>query len=190
MDRDAACLHAFQRELDYIYATLRRLGAAASDIDDRVQDVFVALRGAWGRRDHTQPLRPYLFGIAFRIVSAHRRKQRHEVLFKDVDGTMDGAADLDEAMQGKQAHLLVHAALERVPLKRRAVLLMHDLDEVPVADVASVLGIRLFTAYGRLRKARRELAVALRLLLEADLQRGPGVHQGVSRRSKQGRTRR
>jgi DNA-directed RNA polymerase specialized sigma24 family protein len=42
---------------------------------------------------------------------------------------------------------------------------MHDLDDVPVADIASVLGIRLFTAYGRLRKARLELASALRRLL-------------------------
>jgi len=43
--------------------------------------------------------------------------------------------------------------------------LMHDLEEVPVAEIASVLGIRLFTVYGRLRKGRRELASALRRLL-------------------------
>ena len=55
------------------------------------------------------------------------------------------------------------------PLPRRGVLVMHDIDDVPVGHVASVLGIPLFTVYSRLRKARRELEAAVRRLLkEAD----------------------
>jgi DNA-directed RNA polymerase specialized sigma24 family protein len=38
---------------------------------------------------------------------------------------------------------------------------MHDLDEIPVQDVAATLDIPLFTAYSRLRKARRELEAAV-----------------------------
>src|SRR5262245_7129028 len=162
---DVACLDAFQRELDYIHATLRRLGVAPSDVEDLTQEVFLVLRGAWARCDHTRPLRPYLFGIAFRIASANRRKYRREVPFWGIEAAVDVTADLDDAMQSKQARRLILAALDRVPLARRAVLLMHDLDDVPVAEVASVLGIPLFTAYARLRKARRELAAALRRLL-------------------------
>jgi len=162
---DAACLDAFQRELDYIHAALRRLGTWPPDIEDLAQEVFLALRGAWARCDHTRPLRPYLFGIAFRIASAHRRKHRREVAFGGIDAAADETADLDEAMQSRQARRLIVAALDSVPLARRAVLLMHDLEEVPVAEIASVLGIRLFTVYGRLRKGRRELASALRRLL-------------------------
>lgn len=165
IDRDAVCLDAFQRELDYIVASLRRLGVPPSDVEDLAQDVFVALRAAWARCDHTRPLRPYLFGIAFRLAAAHRRKHSREVPFGGIDAATDASADLDEAMHSKQARGLILAALDRVPLERRAVLLMHDLDDVPVADIASVLGIQLFTAYGRLRKARRELASGLRRLL-------------------------
>lgn len=72
-------------------------------------------------------------------------------------------------MQSKQARALVLAALERIPLPRRAVLVMHDIDDVAVSEVARVLGIPLFTVYSRLRKARRELQAALRRMLkEAD----------------------
>jgi RNA polymerase sigma-70 factor (ECF subfamily) len=71
----------------------------------------------------------------------------------------------DDALQTKQARALVLAALERIPLPRRAVLVMHDLDDVSVGEVAAVLKIPLFTAYSRLRKARRELESAVRRML-------------------------
>jgi DNA-directed RNA polymerase specialized sigma24 family protein len=38
---------------------------------------------------------------------------------------------------------------------------MHDLDQVPVQEVAATLSIPVFTAYSRLRKARRELGTAI-----------------------------
>jgi RNA polymerase sigma-70 factor (ECF subfamily) len=65
-------------------------------------------------------------------------------------------------LQAKQARATVLRALERIPLRRRAVLVMHELEEVPMAQVARVLSIPLFTAYSRLRKARTELEIAIR----------------------------
>ena len=165
IDPDAACLDAFQEELDHIHATLRRLGTAPSDIEDLAQEVFVALHRNWAKVDRTRPLRPYVFGIAFRIALTHRRKYRREVSSQGVDAVPDETADLDDVIESKRARRLILAALDNVPLGRRAVLIMHDLDEVPVAEIASVLGLRLFTAYSRLRKARRELATSLRRML-------------------------
>jgi DNA-directed RNA polymerase specialized sigma24 family protein len=43
---------------------------------------------------------------------------------------------------------------------------MHDVDDVPMAEVASALSIPRFTAYSRLRKARRELDATLRRMLK------------------------
>jgi RNA polymerase sigma-70 factor (ECF subfamily) len=168
MTSEEACLVAFQKEIDYVYRTLRRLGTSASEVEDLAQEVFLALRRAWLEYDQARPLRPYLFGIAFRIASAHERKRSREVAFGVVE-LGDAGPGPDEALQSKQARALVLAALERIPLPRRAVLVMHDLDEIPVGEVASVLAIPLFTAYSRLRKARRELEAAVRRMLkEAD----------------------
>ena len=168
LSADEACLDAFQRELDYVYRTLSRLGTAPSEADDLAQEVFLALRRCWSEYDPDRPLRPYLFGIAFRIASAYERKRRREVAFGVVE-VGDAGPGPDDALQSKQARALVLAALERIPLARRAVLVMHDIDDVPVREVAAVLDIPLFTVYSRLRKARRELEAAIRRVLrEAD----------------------
>lgn len=163
---DEGCLLAFQGELDYIYRTLRRLGASPSETDDLAQEIFLALHKCWTDYDPERPLRPYLFGIAFRISAAHRRRRYREVPFEIVE-VGDPALGPEDALQTKQARALVLAALENIPLPRRAVLVMHDLDGVPVADIGSVFGIPRFTVYSRLRKARRELETSLRRLTNA-----------------------
>ena len=164
---DAACLQLFQDELDYVHHTLRRLGAPIGDVEDLMQEVFLALRGSWHHCDRSRPLRPYLFGIAFRIVAAYRRKRDREVPFGTVD-VLDAHADLDGRMLNTQARRMVLAALDRVPLPRRAVLIMHELDDVPVATIADTLRTPLFTIYSQLRKARRELAAAMRRMLKGE----------------------
>jgi len=109
--------------------------------------------------DGGRPLFP--FGPAFQVVSMHRRKLKQEV-FKIPDGGPDPA----EMLQAKQARAMVIRALESIPLSRREVLVMYDLESVPMNKVAATLSIPLFTAYSRLRKARTELARAVRRISE------------------------
>jgi RNA polymerase sigma-70 factor (ECF subfamily) len=160
---ESACLDAFDRELDYIFATLQRLGAASGDVEDLAQEVFVVLHRNWPTLDTERPLRPYLFAIAFRILCAHRRRWAREIPCSDVDAN-DASAGPEGSLQSKQSIALLSAALQDIPLSRRAVILMHDLDEIPIVEVARSLSITRFGAYARLRKGRRELAAAVRRL--------------------------
>jgi RNA polymerase sigma-70 factor (ECF subfamily) len=160
----------YDRELAYLHRTLQRLGAAPSDLEDLAHEVFLVVHRRWADFDASLPLRPWLFGIAFRIVSAHRKRANREVP-RSWDAWLE-IEDLgprpDEAAELRQNRARVLAALERVPLARRAVLVMHDLDGVSMRDIASALSIPLFTSYSRLRKARRELEGALRREMERD----------------------
>jgi RNA polymerase sigma-70 factor (ECF subfamily) len=162
---ESTCLEAFERELDYVFETLQRLGASATEAEDLAQDVFLVLQKHWPTIDTTRPLRPYLFGVAFRIVCAHRRRRKREMPFAALD-MEDGAASPEGSLEAKESVALLMAALERVPLRRRVVLVMHDLDSVPVADIARSLSISRFGTYARLRKGRKELAVAVRRLFK------------------------
>jgi len=164
---------AFRIELEYVQRTLRRLGTDRCEVDDLAQEVFLVLHRRWSEYDHSRPLRPYLFGIAVRIALANQRKRVREIAFGNVELGDDGPGP-EEMLSSKQTNALLQAALRRIPLPRRTVLVMHELDHVPVTEVASTLSIPLFTVYSRLRKARQELKVATqRLLNTPDERREP-----------------
>jgi len=154
------CLQAYQRELDYLIGSLRRLGASYPDIEDMLHEVFLVMLARWNDYDTARPLRPWLFGIAFRVVAAFRRKGAREVP-SDSHDAEDQRRLPDDDLAASQNRALLLAALARVPLERRAVLIMHEVDETPMRDIAHHLSIPLFTAYSRLRKARKELEAAL-----------------------------
>jgi RNA polymerase sigma-70 factor, ECF subfamily len=155
----------FEREFDYVWASLQRLGVAPRDLEDVAQEVFVHVHRRLDDYDPTRPIRPWLFAFAFRCASDWRRLARHRV------EVMAGGAEFeaptpaaDEILARGQERALVSRALEHVEVGRRAVLILHDLEECPMTEIAEALGIPLFTSYSRLRVAREEFTVAVRRL--------------------------
>ena len=57
----------FDAESAYVWKTLRRLGVAPSDIEDVASNVWLVVHRRLDSYDGTKPLRPWLFGIAFRV---------------------------------------------------------------------------------------------------------------------------
>ena len=159
----AECLAAFDRELDYLFVLLQRFGVHSIEIEDLLQEVFVVLYRHWPTLDTTRPLRPWLFAVAFRVASAHRRRRAREVPTDDIV-VEDPAPGAEADLQDHQSLALLSAALERVPAQRRSILILHDLEGVEVRDIARQLALTKFGVYTRLYRGRKELGSALRRL--------------------------
>jgi RNA polymerase sigma-70 factor, ECF subfamily len=160
----------FRIEFEYVQRTLRRLGTDRSEVDDLAQEVFLVLHRRWSEYDQSRPLRPYLFGVAVRIALANQRKRSREVAFANIE-LSDDTPGPEEVLSNKETRALLQVALKRIPLPRRTVLVMHELDRVPVTEVAATLSIPLFTVYSRLRKAREELRLETQRILHATEER-------------------
>jgi RNA polymerase sigma-70 factor (ECF subfamily) len=147
----------------YVAASLARLGVRDADRDDLVSEVFVRVHRELDRYDPARPIRPWLFAFAARVASDHRRLARHrrEVLGDDVEAASTAPAP-DRALESNEARRIVARALEELDLDKRAVFVLHDLDETPVPEIARALGIAEGTAYSRLRAARAEFTAAVR----------------------------
>jgi RNA polymerase sigma-70 factor (ECF subfamily) len=160
----------FVSELDYVYNSLRRLGIPERDLPDVTHDTFVVVHRKLDQLDPARPVRPWLFGIAYRVASDHRMLCRNHREHLGVEAhPVSEAPTADEQLAAHEDRRLVTDALAALPLDRRAVIVMHEIDGIPIPDVADALGIPLNTAYSRLRIARRELEVAIKRLW---LQRG------------------
>lgn len=157
------CLDTFDGELDYLYGTLQRLGARLGDIEDLLQEIFVVLHRNWATLDATRSLRPWLFGVAFRVIRTHRRRRAREAPQFGLD-PVDSAPTPEAWLQGQESMALLSAALQQVPMSRRSVLIKHDLEGLEVIDIARELALTKFGVYARLHKGRKELASAVRRL--------------------------
>jgi RNA polymerase sigma-70 factor, ECF subfamily len=60
------------------------------------------------------------------------------------------------------ARIAVQDALARLDARRRAVVVLHEIEGEPVARIAALLGISAITVRWHLGRARRQLAVLLR----------------------------
>ena len=153
----------FEAEFSYVLNSLYRLGVRRSDLEDLAHEVFVTVHQILPDYDPTRPLRPWLFGIAFRIASDYRRRARHTREVPEAWGhePADGARPADEQLASEQSRRLVIEALEALDLDRRAVVVLHDIDGQSIPEVAHALNIPLNTAYSRLRLAREQLRAAI-----------------------------
>jgi RNA polymerase sigma-70 factor (ECF subfamily) len=155
----------YEAELTHVWHTLRRFGVHDRDLEDVCHDVFVAFYLGRERFDAARPIRPWLSGIAFRVASDYRRRAQHR---RELPGEppvqLAPGPAADERLVMRQEQDLVIAALQALEEGRRAVLVMHDLDEQAMPAIAEALELPLNTAYSRLRLARADFAAAVKRL--------------------------
>jgi RNA polymerase sigma-70 factor (ECF subfamily) len=153
----------YEQEFDYVYRSVRRLGVPGCDLEDAVHDVFVVVHRRLEDYDRSRPLRPWLFGIAFRVAS-DRRRRAVEIAGRDQEmlAVADRRPSPEARLAAEEARRRVRAALEGLPFDQRAVLVMHDLEGHSAPEVAEALAVGLNTVYSRLRLAREKFVIALR----------------------------
>src|SRR5260370_36969685 len=69
----------FDQNFDYLWNALRRLGVRESDLEDLVHCVLLRIHLRSADSEPSRPLRPWLFGFAYRIAADYRRLARHRV---------------------------------------------------------------------------------------------------------------
>jgi RNA polymerase sigma-70 factor (ECF subfamily) len=156
----------FDAHYDRLYRLARRLAPTADDALDLVQDTF--LRAA--RSPETVPAGSASEEEAWlvRVLVNIRRDQWRKSVVRNRHSR---AVDFQTKQTGPNpeailiARTTVWRALDLLPPRRRAILVMHELDAMPVRAIASLLGISAITVRWHLSAGRRDLARTLRNFL-------------------------
>jgi RNA polymerase sigma-70 factor (ECF subfamily) len=142
----------------FVWRSVRRLGVPEGDVDDVVQQVFLKARDRLPELS-ADSTKGTLYRLALGLASNHKRslrRRREEHLEED----RDRPATSDETMRLEQRALL-DRLLEPLDLDLRAVLVLHEAEELSVTEIAELLKIPPGTAASRLRRAREEVKAAL-----------------------------
>jgi RNA polymerase sigma-70 factor (ECF subfamily) len=157
----------YRAHFAYVIRALRRLGVREADLPDLAHDVFVVVHRKLSSFDPSRPMKPWLFGIAFR--TALDKKRRHasfrETLADDAGETHAATTPTaDAVVEAQQAHDVVMRALDALNDDQRAVFVMHELEGLSMPEIADVIEAPLNTLYSRLRLARDAFTTAVRCL--------------------------
>ncbi len=145
---------------DVLAYLVRRL-VDPEDAADLLGDVFVALASRPARipEDATEA-RMWAFGIARRVLVAHRRRAHTELVGAE---TLRGLllADNAQGHDDDADRLFVRDVVDALPPRQREVVILVHWDGFTLADAAKHLGIRASTARTLYQRARETLRVGL-----------------------------
>ncbi len=156
----------------FVWRNLRRLGIPNEMIEDAVQDVFLVVHRRLPEFEARSSLRTWIFGIILRVASRHREQRalRERRYTPATQSLLEGLSQstsqdpFDDLVQQRAADL-IEWVLSELEEDKRNILVMVELEQMPVVEVARVLNVNVNTAYTRLRLARRAMEAKLKQVL-------------------------
>jgi RNA polymerase sigma-70 factor (ECF subfamily) len=147
----------------FIWRVLRGLGLSRADAEDATQQVFMiaARKLELIVPDHA---RSFLYGAALRVANNARRglRRRREVLADETSDEPEPESRSPEKMaQLVQARHLLARVLEQLPEKHRRVIVLAEIEQLEVPEIAALEGVPVGTAASRLRVAREKFRALL-----------------------------
>ena len=153
----------------FVWRSTRSLGIADAALDDVVQEIFVVVHRRLAAFEGRSSLRTWLSGIVLNVVRHHRRglaRRAPRLAAGDEPPDPDDQASperdpFERAALSDSARLL-QRLLDSLDDEKREVLVLAELEELAVPEIAEALAINVNTAYSRLRLAREQFDAALR----------------------------
>lgn len=161
-DRLAALFDAHH---DALYRLARRMAPDAEEARDLVQEAFLrAARSVASVPSDDAGARSWLMRVVVNLCRDRRRRlavrrRAAETVLHPPRESEAGAESGPEARA--VARTTVGAALGELPPRRRAVVVLHELEERPVAEIAQILGLARVTVRWHLSAGRKQLSALL-----------------------------
>lgn len=162
-----------------LYGLGLKLCGNPEDARDLVQEIFLQAYRKWDQFEGRSDPSTWLYTIGARACRRMNRRRsgepaRLEPLAELLPAEGDAVPDLEargplDDQLRREAREAVERAIEALPTEFRLALVLKEIAELPLADVARILGIKEATAKTRVHRAR--------LLLRKEIARGLPSHE-------------
>jgi RNA polymerase sigma-70 factor, ECF subfamily len=152
---DATFRTLYRSHAAFVWRNLSRLGVPTADLEDKTQEVFVI---AYRRRDSFEDrghgARAWLFQISVRVASEARRHRRRHPEDPESDPSLLAFCTHQREERRIEARDALAKVLGRLDEKKRALLMLYEVEHRTANEIAELLEIPANTVYSRLRAAR------------------------------------
>jgi RNA polymerase sigma-70 factor (ECF subfamily) len=150
--------YVFRTHAAYVLGLVRRLGVGPSDAEDVAQEVFLAVHAGLVQFEGRSKLKTWICSICLHKVQDFRRQafRRRESVSADPPVLVQTDTPHDGLMR-KQNVQLLEEIVGRLPDAQRQVFVLYEIEDLSMSEIARIMRCPVFTAYGRLRDARREV---------------------------------
>jgi len=168
----------FRRHQATVYRFSRQMLGSREAAEDVTQDVFIALARSVRRFDPAMgALTTYLYGIARNLIlQRHKRSRWQHVGIDVLDADARAVAitvDPTDTVMRSQMQQRLRAAILRLPVHYREVIVLCELNGLSYEEAAKIAGCPIGTIRSRLSRAREMLVKRCRVLnAERDEGRG------------------
>jgi RNA polymerase sigma-70 factor (ECF subfamily) len=160
---DPSALNAFMTEIyPSIHRIIYRLAGprAREHHEDLVQTSLEQVCRSINSFEGRSRVTTFVFGICHRVVARSRRYDRVRAWFKRdaEEATLpQESAPPEELLERAQAVAGARAALDQLGGEERAAFVLHEVEDLPLEEVAAALACSTRTVKRRLRAARQKL---------------------------------
>jgi RNA polymerase sigma-70 factor, ECF subfamily len=153
----------YDAHFDFVWRNARRLGVPEASADDVVQDVFMVVQRRLTDFDGRTHLRVWIFGILVRVARDHRRsflrKGARCVPLEDNGGhatvITEPPPTPSELTEHSERVRLLGTLLDQLDEDKRTLLVLSELEQWTLREIAELLGSNTNTVFSRLRAAKR-----------------------------------
>ena len=151
----------FQEHATYAWRALRYCGVAPPDLQDACQEVFLVVHRRLPEFEHRSSMRTWVYGICLRVAAQYRRRahRRREELMPEPP-EMAVLPTQPAEIEGQQVRAQLEHVLDSLDPPKREVFVLYEIEQIPMEEVAAVVGCPLRTAYSRLEAARKQIVKA------------------------------
>lgn len=131
----------------FVRRVLLHRGVRAVDVDDVLQDAFVAIHKLWPSFEGRSKIETWLYAIAWRFAAQYRRKLRHEV-------RQPSEFAVEQSFGATLGASRLYDTLHRIDEEERDLILLHDIGGLSISALAELTGNARATVRQRLERAR------------------------------------
>jgi RNA polymerase sigma-70 factor (ECF subfamily) len=162
-DLSAPLSQIYEEHFDFVWRNARRLGVPEASADDVTQDVFLVVQRRIADFDGRATMRAWIFGILMRVVRDHRRSFRrkgaHNVSIEHASDDELDAVARESSPTARVEHAervrLFEKLLAELDEDKRTLLVLSELEQWTLREIAELFGSNTNTIHSRVRAAKR-----------------------------------